>query len=157
MSLHEKLIARLDELEALAKKATPGPWRHVDFADPPYQPMTSEGMESTYMGCGSVITMGEGVEGGDIAAPNGDLYPRGGYSPDGDMAIIAAVASPDVVLRQVTEDREVLKRHQPLTYELTHETATTCNWCDGGEDRVPEWPCPDLESLARRLGVDVTS
>ena len=151
MSLHEKLSARLDELEKLAKDATPGPWRHVDFADPPYQPMTSEGLESTYMGCGSVITMGDGVAGGDIAAPNGDLYPRGGYSPGDDMALIAAVASPDVVLRQVAEDREVLKRHW--------RNGNGCEACWRVTSEATEavlWPCPDLLNLARRLGIEAS-
>lgn len=77
-----------------AEAATPGPWEHVDYSDPPYQPLTSNGEKSTFMGCGSVITMGEYVEGGPIAAPNGDLYPRSGYSPKDDMALIALMHPP---------------------------------------------------------------
>lgn len=77
----------LDDLRAAAKllrdraeAATPGPWSHVDH-----------GKDGAFNGCGQVITWGEGVEGGDIAAPSGDLYPRGGYSPMEDMAYIATV------------------------------------------------------------------
>ena len=43
------------------------------------------------MGCGEVYTLGDGVEGGAIAAPAGDCYPRSGYSPADDMAWIATV------------------------------------------------------------------
>jgi hypothetical protein len=43
------------------------------------------------MGCGEVFTLGDGVEGGAIAAPAGDCYPRGGYSPAEDMAWIATM------------------------------------------------------------------
>lgn len=46
------------------------------------------------MGCGQVITWGEGVEGGDIAAPSGDLYSRGGYSPRADMSHVALMHPP---------------------------------------------------------------
>lgn len=81
-------------LRVYAEAATPGPWSHVDNADPAGQPLSKEGVPSTFMGCGSVITLGEGVEGGDIAAPNGDLYPRSGYSPGDDMAYIALMHPP---------------------------------------------------------------
>ena len=65
-----------------AVAATPGPWVHVDYQGSRHQ-------DITYMGCGSVVTLGYPVIGGDIAAPSGDLYPRGGYSPFEDMAYIA--------------------------------------------------------------------
>lgn len=74
-------------LRTHAEDATPGPWEHVDYHG-------SDHPESTYRGCGSVITMGEDVMGGDIAAPNGDLYPRSGYSPRDDMALIALMHPP---------------------------------------------------------------
>jgi hypothetical protein len=57
-----------------ALSATPGPWAYE-----------AEG----FMGCGQVFTWGKGVEGGNIAGPSGDLYPRSGYSPKGDMQFIA--------------------------------------------------------------------
>lgn len=78
-------------LRERAEAATPGRWLHVDFAEPYGQPLTADGEQSTFMGCGSVITVNERAMGGDIAAPNGDLYPRGPYSPSDDMAWIATV------------------------------------------------------------------
>ena len=74
----------LAELRRLAAEATPGPWAWDADGD-------------SYMGCGEVFTWGEGVEGGNIAAPSGDLYPRSGYSPQSDMRFIAA-ANPATVL-----------------------------------------------------------
>jgi hypothetical protein len=62
----------------------PGPWEHVDHGPP----------TGSFMGCGQVITMGADVFGGDIAGPTGDLYPRGGYSPLDDMALIALMGPP---------------------------------------------------------------
>lgn len=67
-------------LRRLATEATPGPWRH-----------TGQGPGYEHMGCGEVYTLGDGVEGGAIAAPAGDCYPRGGYSPADDMAYIATM------------------------------------------------------------------
>jgi hypothetical protein len=67
-------------LRQRAEAATPGPWAH-----------TGHGPGHEHMGCGEVYTLGDGVEGGAIAAPAGDCYPRGGYSPAEDMAWIATV------------------------------------------------------------------
>jgi hypothetical protein len=72
------------KLRKHAEAATPGPWSHVDHGPP----------NGTFMGCGQVITMGDGVEGGDIAGPTGDCYPRSGYSPMDDMALIALMHPP---------------------------------------------------------------
>lgn len=96
--LHARLTAALRVRLEVARAATPGPWQHVDYADPEGQPLASDGSPSTFMGCGSVITMAERVMGGDIAMPHqpyvagpaGDCYPRGGYSPKEDMTFIAA-------------------------------------------------------------------
>lgn len=70
-----------------AKAASPAPWDHVD-----YHGYSAD--QSTFMGCGSIISMHPDTMGGDIAAPNGDCYPRGGYSPFEDMAYIALVHPP---------------------------------------------------------------
>jgi hypothetical protein len=72
------------KLREHAEAATPGPWEHVDHGPP----------TGSFMGCGQVITMGAEVFGGDIAGPTGDLYPRGGYSPLDDMALIALMGPP---------------------------------------------------------------
>ena len=72
------------KLREHAEAATPGPWEHVDHGPP----------AGSFKGCGQVITMGAEVFGGDIAGPTGDLYPRGGYSPLDDMALIALMGPP---------------------------------------------------------------
>lgn len=81
LDLLQRAAQRLREHAAAA---TPGPWVHVDYQGSHHE-------DITYMGCGSVVTLGYPVIGGDIAAPSGDLYPRGGYSPFEDMAYIALV------------------------------------------------------------------
>ncbi len=81
----------LAELRRLAGEATPGPWA-----------WDADG--GSYMGCGEVFTWGEGVEGGNIAAPSGDLYPRSGYSPQSDMRFIAAADPPTVLALLDTMD-----------------------------------------------------
>lgn len=88
----------LENLDRLAAAATPGPWEW----DP-------EG----FMGCGQVWTLGPGVEGGSIAGPTGDCYPRSGYSPKEDMQFIAA-ASPSVVA-------ELVRRVREAEAEVLHE------------------------------------
>lgn len=67
--------------------ASPSPWDHVDYHG-------YSGDQSTFMGCGSIISMHPDTMGGDIAAPNGDCYPRGGYSPFEDMKYIALMHPP---------------------------------------------------------------
>jgi len=89
-----------------ADGATPGPWEHVDYTGSPH------GGE-TFMGCGQVVTFGTNVMGGDIAAPSGDLYPRSGYSPKGDMAYIALM-------------------HPPVALALA-------NWLEDVADSTPGW------------------
>jgi hypothetical protein len=55
-------------------------------------------------------------------------------------------------LRAVAEDREVLKRHE-AKWNGRDDWCPIC-WVD--EDR-PLHPCPEVLSLARRLGVEATS
>jgi hypothetical protein len=76
----EELRAAAVLLRERAQDATPGPWEHEHT-----------GPGGSFMGVGQVVTYGDGVEGGDIAGPTGDCYPRGGYSPAEDMAYIATV------------------------------------------------------------------
>lgn len=76
----DELRAAATKLRTLAEAATPGPWQH-----------TGSGPGHEYKGCGTVYTTSDDLFGGEIAAPAGDCYPRGGYSPDGDMAYIATM------------------------------------------------------------------
>lgn len=83
-----------------AKAASPAPWDHVDYHG-------YSGDQSTFMGCGSIISMHPDTMGGDIATPNGDCYPRGGYSPFEDMAYIALVHPPVALAVAAVLDRVV--------------------------------------------------
>lgn len=116
---------RLADIQARADAATPGPWEHVDFG---------EGGE--FMGCGSVITMNEGLLGGDIAVPSGDCYPRSGYNPLADMAFIAA-AREDIpwLLDQVCA----------LTEERDQARAEVAR----GRDQIRHFSARDAEAQAR--------
>jgi hypothetical protein len=88
-----------------AQAATPGPWVHV-----------GHGTDGAFMGCGYVITDAEGCEGGDIAGPTGDLYPRGGYSPRDDMAWIASM-HPGVGLALAAWLDELVRRAEAMDSE----------------------------------------
>jgi hypothetical protein len=130
MNLHEKITARLDELEALVKAVGVGRWAIQEFRGDDF----AVTWEST----------------GYAAA---DAFRRE------TAALIAAVASPDVVLRQVTEDRDVLKRHRPSAEPVRtplgdHTVCVYCSDLNGVEVRVVGWPCWDAISLARRHGID---
>jgi len=135
VELHAWLVAQWTEHRALAEAATPGPWEHVDYADPYGQPLASDGARSTFMGCGSVIT----TFGGPVAAPNGDLYPRGGYSPAADMTHIAA-NDPAFVIAVCDAALARLWRHQPTErqYRLADPVTFRCFRCDR------PWPCPEV-------------
>jgi hypothetical protein len=130
VSLHEDITRRLGELEELALRAT----AHGDMG--------------WWQGTGNP---------GWIVDNAGALVARTEWAgmeyPWPDAALIAAVASPDVVLRAVAEDREVLKRHQRVDW---YEGGAGCWYCSGEEDeghRAVDYPCPEVLSLARRLGV----
>jgi len=144
MILHERIKAAVEQRLTLAQAATPGPWMHVDYAG-------SGDPDCTFMGCGSVITMGENVLGGAIAAPSGDLYPRSGYSPKDDMAFIAD-NGPDRIIRDCTEDLWLLNEHalDPNSSHLFCDPG-----CVGGDCKRcgMEYPCRQLRSLARRYDI----
>ena len=136
MTLDVLLREQIEHLLQVARGAMPGPWAHVDYAGSDYH-------NTTYMGCGSVVTMADHVLGGDVAAPNGDLYPRSGYSPFEDMRFIATF-SPDVVIRFLERDLRTLERHRPLV-ALRHVKA--CIQCPG------IWPCEKILDMADVYGI----
>ena len=81
-----------------AEGASPAPWGHVDYHG-------YSGDPSTFMGCGSIISMHPDTFGGDIAAPSGDCYPRGGYSSFEDMQYIALMHPPVALALAAVLDR----------------------------------------------------
>lgn len=137
VELHAHVVAQWQAKLDTARAATPRPWEHVDHASPYGQPMTREGLPSTFMGCGSVITMADAVLGGDICAPNGDLYPRGGYSPSEDMDHIAAF-DPTFAIAVCEAALRRLERHAPQRPRMV-----ACRWCTDDDTDVP-WPCPEV-------------
>lgn len=129
----------LTELRRVAEAATPGPWE-VEGQGP--------GPDAAFMGCGVVYTMGPGVEGGNIARPAGDCYPRGGYSPREDMTHIATFDPPTVLalLSEVERLRGVVERVEGLadSWSFTRSRSHDNDWyaervraaMEGGEPRT---------------------
>lgn len=142
IDLYTEILDQLSKLQYAAERATPGPWVHVDHIE-------NSGTESTYMGCGSVITMAPHLIGGDVAAPNGDLYPRNGYSPHEDMAHIAAW-SPETALGWIRLVQRSALRHYPASYEDSSWTPQhkTCDACE------EYWPCTDIKEIMETLGIE---
>jgi hypothetical protein len=143
MTLHERVTAAVEKRLAVAQAATPGPWEHVDYHGGPYP-------DWTFKGCGSVVTMAPDLAGGDIAAPNGDLYPRSGYSPRDDMAFIAA-NDPARIIRDCRRDLKVLGRHHTYGLQLAPEFRKGCVHCQQGGG-----VCAEIRDLAEayEIGVD---
>ncbi len=76
-------------------------------------------------------------------AVGGQPFPvRVAEAPPACRRLIAAVASPDVVLRRIERDRRVIERHGE------DDVVPACQCC-----ALP-WPCEDLLDTARSLGID---
>ncbi len=130
--LHERLAAKLDELQRIAGRAhnaEPGAW---------------------------TIRQARGLAGVNrfnvVDAAGDELAWVGEHN---DARLIAAAASPDVVLRAVAEDREVLKRH--VRDHIYDDQTWHCCVCVDGDVVALAWPCPEVLSLARRHGIDPES
>lgn len=152
VDLRQVLLAIIIGREHVANAATPGPWMHVDYASPPGQHLTIDGLESTYMGCGSVITMGEQVMGANIAAPNGDLYPRGGYKPREDMRFMA-VHNPEDARSRYAHYRSILERHvakEPY-WGGGELFCIGCGFDEAQHYRHRAHECPEVHGVARAL------
>jgi hypothetical protein len=130
--LHGCLVARVNRRLMITMAATPGPWEHeVEDND-------------QFRGCGQVYTMGDGVLGGAICAPSGDLYPRGGYSPFEDMCFIAD-HDPEDAKRRHHAALRVLARHSPDSEGMCHHS--------GGV--VEFFPCEEIVDLAAAYDWDL--
>ena len=78
----------------------------------------------------------------------------GGAPPD--VAEHIAAWDPSTVLRGLAEDRDILHRHAPVEVDHFPGQKPICahEWADGDAYVVTWTQCPDVLSLARRLGVD---
>lgn len=73
-----------------------------------------------------------------------------------DARLIAAVASPEAVIRACEADLRVLERHVPLI--AITDLSVFCPRCrrNGWGGGVQPWPCDDIRDLAARYGIEVT-
>jgi len=135
-TLHDTLRAELDRRLAVARAATPGPWR-----------VCAEGSEGSRIAPDYRDALGKSRF---IGILNGRVQPE-----DGRNAAHIALHDPTDAIRRYTGELEVLERHAPrrLVGEMrgwvdvkNPERCARC-WAD--------WPCVELMSLASRLGVNV--
>jgi hypothetical protein len=67
---------------------------------------------------------------------------------DADVHYLVAF-NPAVTIAWLAGELEVLERHYPAA-----DQPDQCRWCyAGGQDEYLPWPCPEIRSLAARLGV----
>jgi hypothetical protein len=65
--------------------------------------------------------------------------------------VVLGLGDPADALRRYAGELEVLERHFPAA-----DQPGQCRWCyAGGQDEYLPWPCPEIRSLASRLGVSV--
>lgn len=63
------------------------------------------------------------------------------------------VHDPADAIRRYTGELEVLERHSPAT-----DQPDQCRWCySDAHDDYQLWPCPEIRSLASRLGMPLTA
>jgi hypothetical protein len=120
--LHGWITQQIDEREAAARAATPGPW-HVTEYD--WQTDFDAGVGTTP---GEVDVVGHGHEGGGVERTEDARH------------IVAN--DPATVLRRCAADRKALALHQP-------EPGQHPDFC--GYDKH-ELPCPGLRLLAEAYG-----
>lgn len=140
------LMARLGAVEMLAQRAAeaaPGPWWPEADPDEDGQPSPT----GLLLG---PSTADEVERGADPAREVGGLH------PPVVAALVAAVASPDVVLRSGTATKRLLIRHQPEKHPGEPMVCTGCPADHAGEFFVP-WPCPEVRGEFDRWGVEVPS
>lgn len=133
--LHERLLAELDRRTALANAATPGPWRanHYGIESEVWSPELHR-----VVGRPTLEVLQSYVTSGRNTYANAD-------------ASHIALHDPADALRRYAGELEVLERHFPAA-----DQPDQCRWCyAGGQDEYLPWPCPEIRSLASRLGVSV--
>lgn len=62
----------------------------------------------------------------------------------------------ELLQKHLDEDVDVLSRHEPIAYE-SGQPGYYCFWCseDGFEPIIITWPCPEVRSVAKALGVEL--
>lgn len=131
-TLYERLTARIDELERIARAC---------LADAPTPWTVTRGV-----GVVRIIRDHSGIA---ICSP-----------VEADAEHIAAW-DPATVLRGLEEDRDILQRHAlPDRVPIEDLPPYPCEWCsrrasDPAFSVWVDWPCEEIRSLARRHGVEV--
>lgn len=129
-----RIVAKMNELEEIAKSATVGPWRRdwafgTHFVAP--------------------VALSNSIAADNVAR----LKPN----QRADAEHIAAW-DPATVLRGLAEDSDILRRHAPMPVMTKGVHLVLCKQC-GWEENYPgeyrEYPCYDVASLARRRGIEV--
>ncbi len=127
--LHTQLVAALDEEQARAEAATPGPWS----------------------------TTRDNLVVSRVETWTPDVVQA--YPHDYTAANLAHIAAQDPArtLVRVAADRRVLERHRPLSLPdgaRDGDPRCTDRWGDG-DGWAEAWPCPDVRDLTARYGIEV--
>ena len=130
--LHARLRAEVERRLAVARSATPGPWRIHTAGTGIRGSVPYAWVTDTPKGQPQINPIVERHHGGTVT----------------DMAHIA-LHDPADAIRRYAGELEVLERHVPLPDPWRH--GVTCNGCS----RSTAWPCPEIRSLASRLGMSV--
>lgn len=135
-TLHDRLEAEINRRLAVARAATPGPWKaRTEYpqtvTSPTYGPDSSD--EDSWV----------------ISAA---LTHRPG--PD---ATHIALHDPADAVRRYEGELQVLERHRPEPDDC-FDSGAHCAWCRAPSDAFHDiqWPCAEIKSLAHRLGVKVS-
>lgn len=126
---------RLDEVEAVAKAASPSPWTTDEYT-------SSANPRGRWM---------------DIHAANMDSVvdtESGNADPTYETARHIAMHDPASVLRQVAGARKLLELHvmNEHYFEATGRKNEQCITCDGERSEYFGYPCPTLQALAEMWG-----
>ena len=113
--------AQLDEIEAAAKEATPGPWEVIGGGE--Y--VTPIGLPAGFDDCG--------------VSPR-DVHYIAAFDPPTVLALIAEVRE----LRAKVERVRLL--HEP-SGDPEVDSLSTCDTCSDLDGKSPRWPCATIKAL----------
>jgi hypothetical protein len=142
MTLHERIRAELDRRTAVANAATPGPWS----ADPTGTVVADADLVDDPSGGEKVLRpIGQGPQ--EVA----ECYREERRGERAANASHIALHDPTDALRRYAGELEVLERHYPVGE--VDPICAACSDLELGQCRIDD--CPELKSLASRLGVSV--